>query len=246
MPRWSRRMRRLSFFVAPSSPVAPIFETPLRRLVVILQRNQHTLDQAQWRECHEQNQRQPQNGVDPIGRLVCDFGHQRRKHNNESSDENYKHRRPVACVSEAIVETAMRTRWSQREKSLKQLALPATRTQAAQPAANWQSVCRCRIGHGATSRTKTKGRRNDAALQQVSAIRYSACAAPEPHTYMQANRNSQTTSTKCQYHAANSKPRCCFGVKWPAIARARQTIRNIEPMITWAPWKPVAMKKVAP
>ena len=26
---------------------------------------------------------------------------------------------------------------------------------------------------------------------------------------MQANRNSHTTSTKCQYQAANSKPRCC-------------------------------------
>ena len=33
---------------------------------------------------------------------------------------------------------------------------------------------------------------------------------------MQANRNSQTTSTKCQYQAANSKPRCWFGVNWPA------------------------------
>ena len=32
---------------------------------------------------------------------------------------------------------------------------------------------------------------------------------------MQANRNSHTTSTKCQYQAQNSKPRCCCGVKWP-------------------------------
>ena len=36
---------------------------------------------------------------------------------------------------------------------------------------------------------------------------------------MQANRNSQTTSTKCQYQAAASKPKCCFGVKCAEIAR---------------------------
>ena len=32
---------------------------------------------------------------------------------------------------------------------------------------------------------------------------------------MQANRNSQTTSTKCQYQAAASKPKCFSGLKWP-------------------------------
>src|SRR5580698_4917497 len=63
---------------------------------------------------------------------------------------------------------------------------------------------------------------------------------------MQANRNSQTTSTKCQYQAANSKPRCCVGVNWPASARNRQTIRNVVPMMTFTPWKPVAMKNAAP
>ena len=43
---------------------------------------------------------------------------------------------------------------------------------------------------------------------------------------MQENRKSQTTSTKCQYHAANSKPRCCFGANWPASARIRHTMRK--------------------
>src|SRR4029077_10038688 len=75
---------------------------------------------------------------------------------------------------------------------------------------------------------------------------HSGCGAPDPHTYMQANRNSHTTSTKCQYHAANSKPRCCVGVNWTATARDRQTGRKIGPMMTWAPWKPVAMKNAAP
>src|ERR1700687_5369461 len=62
-----------------------------------------------------------------------------------------------------------------------------------------------------------------------------AALAPAPHTYMQANRNSHTTSTKCQYQAADSKPGCCFGVKCPAMPQSRQTIRKTEPMITWAP-----------
>src|SRR5206468_12394091 len=59
--------------------------------------------------------------------------------------------------------------------------------------------------------------------------------APAPHTYMQENRNSHTTSTKCQYQAANSKPRCCVGVNCPAIARTKHTIRKIEPTMTWNP-----------
>ena len=53
---------------------------------------------------------------------------------------------------------------------------------------------------------------------------------------MQANRNSHTTSTKCQYQAANSKPRCCFGVNWPQRAeqaddeenRADDDVRAVE------------------
>ena len=63
---------------------------------------------------------------------------------------------------------------------------------------------------------------------------------------MQVNRKSHTTSTKCQYQAAASKPKCCFGVKSPPIARIRHTNRKIVPMMTWKPWKPVAMKNVAP
>ena len=61
---------------------------------------------------------------------------------------------------------------------------------------------------------------------------------------MQVNRNSQTTSTKCQYQAAASKPKWRSGVKWPARARNQQTIRKQVPTMTWKPWKPVARKKV--
>ena len=34
-----------------------------------------------------------------------------------------------------------------------------------------------------------------------------------PQTYTQTKRKSHTTSTKCQYHAAASSPKCLFGVK---------------------------------
>ena len=36
------------------------------------------------------------------------------------------------------------------------------------------------------------------------------------------------------------------GVKAPFISRIRQTVRKIVPMMTWNPWKPVAMKKAEP
>ena len=59
-------------------------------------------------------------------------------------------------------------------------------------------------------------------------------------------RNSQTTSTKCQYHAADSKPKWCVEVKWFNIILIKDTNNEIVPTKTWKPWKPVAMKKVEP
>ena len=58
---------------------------------------------------------------------------------------------------------------------------------------------------------------------------------------MTAKRKSHTTSTKCQYQAAASKPKCFSGVNWPLIAVSYTHLTL--PTITWKPWKPVAMKK---
>lgn len=63
---------------------------------------------------------------------------------------------------------------------------------------------------------------------------------------METYRNSQTTSTKCQYHAAASNPKWCVDVKWNFNCRRKQTMRNVDPIITCRPWNPVAMKKVEP
>lgn len=63
---------------------------------------------------------------------------------------------------------------------------------------------------------------------------------------MEIYKNSQTTSTKCQYQAAASKPKWCLEVKWYCRCRTRHVSRNREPIITCRPWKPVATKKVEP
>ena len=47
--------------------------------------------------------------------------------------------------------------------------------------------------------------------------RHGPARPSRPRHRWTTNRNSQTTSTKCQYHAAASKPKCCCGVKSPLI-----------------------------
>lgn len=53
-------------------------------------------------------------------------------------------------------------------------------------------------------------------------------------------------STKRWYQAAASNPKWWFDVKWNIISRRRQADTKEDPMITWKPWNPVAMKKVEP
>lgn len=63
---------------------------------------------------------------------------------------------------------------------------------------------------------------------------------------MEVYRNNHTTSTKCQYHAAHSNPTMCGDEFLKLLNRISDTVRNVEPIITWIPWKPVAMKNVDP
>lgn len=63
---------------------------------------------------------------------------------------------------------------------------------------------------------------------------------------MEIYKNNHTTSTKCQYQAAASKPKWWDGEKWNLFIRNRQIIKNDVPIITWSPWNPVAIKKVEP
>lgn len=59
-------------------------------------------------------------------------------------------------------------------------------------------------------------------------------------------RKIQTTSTKCQYHAAASSPKWWWVVRCMTVHRHKQVNRNSDPMITCSPWNPVAIKKVEP
>ena len=61
---------------------------------------------------------------------------------------------------------------------------------------------------------------------------------------MNENKNSHTTSTKCQYQAAHSKPTCLVLERELARANAKPSI--IQPTKTWNPWNPVRRKKVLP
>ena len=62
------------------------------------------------------------------------------------------------------------------------------------------------------------------------------------HKYKQIH----TTSTKCQYHAAASNPKWWLLETWWVMVRNKQIIKNVDPIRTWAPWKPVATKKDDP
>ena len=58
------------------------------------------------------------------------------------------------------------------------------------------------------------------------------------------NKNSHTTSTKCQYHIANSKPKWCFILKCPFHNLIKQINKKKVHTNTWNPWNPVAIKNV--
>jgi len=59
-------------------------------------------------------------------------------------------------------------------------------------------------------------------------------------------KNSQTTSTKCQYQAAASNPKWWVGLNSQARWRKRTVAKKAVPIKTCSPWNPVAIKKVDP
>ena len=63
---------------------------------------------------------------------------------------------------------------------------------------------------------------------------------------MNTYKKSHTTSTKCQYQAAASKPTWWKEEKWQLKSRIKQINKNEVPIITCKPWNPVATKKVDP
>jgi len=67
-----------------------------------------------------------------------------------------------------------------------------------------------------------------------------------PHQYSIEYKNNQTTSTKCQYQAAHSNPTMWFEELTMFLNRSIEISKKVEPISTWIPWKPVAIKNVEP
>ena len=57
-------------------------------------------------------------------------------------------------------------------------------------------------------------------------------------------KNSQTTSTNYQFHAAASNPKWWFDQKCNVVCRRRYVVKNVVPINTCSPWNPVATKKM--
>lgn len=74
-------------------------------------------------------------------------------------------------------------------------------------------------------------------LINISYKNLGASLAPQKYTIIY--KPIQTISTKCQYHIAQIKPTWYLVQKWPLISLVKHTIKNIVPIITCKPWKPV-------
>src|SRR5205823_8169220 len=69
-------------------------KTALRRLVMILQRDQESLERAQRYECRQEYQRAPQQRVNPVRRRIKDFHHQCRPGDNKAGKKTSR-KKPV-------------------------------------------------------------------------------------------------------------------------------------------------------
>ena len=58
----------------------------------------------------------------------------------------------------------------------------------------------------------------------------------DPYQQNTTNRNSHTTSTKCQYKADVWYPRWCVFVEWQLQILHKAIDNMIPPTITWIPW----------
>src|SRR5205823_1845875 len=103
-------------------------KTALRRLVMILQRDQESLERAQRYECRQEYQRAPQQRVNPVRRRIKDFHHQCRPGDNKAGKKHHEKSRSVGGVGKGEIEAALLATRTQRKKPSEQTALAAART----------------------------------------------------------------------------------------------------------------------
>ena len=91
---------------ARSSRCFAAMEAALLGLVMVLQRDQEPFDGTQWQHRRDQDQRPPQQRMNPVWRRVEDLHGQGRAGNNEPGKEHDEKCRPVGRIDKRKVEAA--------------------------------------------------------------------------------------------------------------------------------------------
>ena len=105
--------------------------------MVILQRDEEALQPPQRPKRHDQDQRNPKRGVNPIWRLIFNFSNQGGDDDDGTGDQYDEYGGPVADVREGEIQTAIFTLGFQRQESIEELSLAAARASAHQPSEIW-------------------------------------------------------------------------------------------------------------
>src|SRR5262249_37426038 len=118
--------------LAPTQPSWCIAarESTLGSFVVVLQGDEQPLEGTQRQQRRHQDQRSPQQCVNPVRRLIEDLHRQGRAGDNKAGQEHDEERRRVCRIDKGIVEAALLAAWAQRKKTLEQPALAAARATA--------------------------------------------------------------------------------------------------------------------
>src|SRR6516225_3979710 len=117
-------------------------EATFRGLVMILQRDHEPLDGAQRQQGGGQNERHPQQRVNPIRRRIQDFHRQSRTSDDEPGEKHDEKSRCIRGIGERKIEATPLAGRAQGEKALKQSTVAAAGQRPTRPAM---------IGDGGTS-----------------------------------------------------------------------------------------------
>src|SRR5690606_25170036 len=213
--RTGTTVRRKSVGVSPGRKRKPLSPAIMQRrgAVPVLLQHEQGLDRAQQADRRTEDQRRPDHEVKPVRRRDGRLEEQCRRHHQKTEEKDQEDRRTVTGIMGSEVQATCVAPFADVEEAAIKRRLSATRAPAAE-------------------RDPQSGR-----LGLSGAWRHQ----PPEYQDTTTHRHSHTTSTKCQYQAAASKPKWCCGVKCPLIARNRQTARKMVPTMTWKPWKPVVM-----
>src|SRR5579862_714629 len=126
-----------------------------RGLVMVLKRDHQPLHRAQWTERDDQDQRQPQHRMDPIGWMIERLNDQGCANYDEAGEKHDEDGRSITGIGETIIESARVAARPQLQKALKQLALPAAWTGACETGKNRSRQCTGRrLAHERVSRLR--------------------------------------------------------------------------------------------